>query len=403
MFLIAFLGGLLTVLSPCILPVVPFLFAGIDRTRSSILLTLGGMVLTFALVSSLAVVSSEWVIQANNTGRHVALVVMALFALSLISARISGWLASPFVLLGNCLDPQTRKMSGPLGSLMIGVATGLLWAPCAGPILGVILTGAMLQGANAQTSLLLVAYGLGSALSLGTLIFAGRGLVNRLKASIPVTGWLRRATGFAVLAAALMISTGADKTLLTGASSEGVSVLENGVLQSVPKVVEYLVSKAKAEPTLDNARGPMPSLSGAVEWLNSPALTSESLRGKVVLVDFWTYDCINCQHALPYVKDWAQKYQKDGLVVIGVHTPEYGFERIISNVRDEVKKLGITYPVAIDNNYAIWRNFDNQYWPAHYLIDAKGQVRFTHFGEGRYETQEKMIQQLLQEAKAPAA
>ncbi|MDI3185880.1 cytochrome C biogenesis protein [Pseudomonas fluorescens] len=403
MFLIAFLGGLLTVLSPCILPVVPFLFAGIDRTRSSILLTLGGMVLTFALVSSLAVVSSEWVIQANNTGRHVALVVMALFALSLISARISGWLASPFVLLGNCLDPQTRKMSGPLGSLMIGVATGLLWAPCAGPILGVILTGAMLQGANAQTSLLLVAYGLGSALSLGTLIFAGRGLVNRLKASIPVTGWLRRATGFAVLAAALMISTGADKTLLAGASSEGVSVLENGVLQSVPKVVEYLVSKAKAEPTLDNARGPMPSLSGAVEWLNSPALTSESLRGKVVLVDFWTYDCINCQHTLPYVKDWAQKYQKDGLVVIGVHTPEYGFERIISNVRDEVKKLGITYPVAIDNNYAIWRNFDNQYWPAHYLIDAKGQVRFTHFGEGRYETQEKMIQQLLQEAKAPPA
>lgn len=403
MFLIAFLGGLLTVLSPCILPVVPFLFAGIDRTRSSILLTLGGMVLTFALVSSLAVVSSEWVIQANNTGRHVALVVMALFALSLISARISGWLASPFVLLGNRLDPQTRKMSGPLGSLMIGVATGLLWAPCAGPILGVILTGAMLQGANAQTSLLLVAYGLGSALSLGTLIFAGRGLVNRLKASIPVTGWLRRATGFAVLSAALMISTGADKTLLAGASSEGVSVLEKGVLQSVPQVVEYLVSKAKAEPTLDNAQGPMPSLSGAVEWLNSPALTSESLRGKVVLVDFWTYDCINCQHTLPYVKDWAQKYQKDGLVVIGVHTPEYGFERIISNVRDEVKKLGITYPVAIDNNYAIWRNFDNQYWPAHYLIDAKGQVRFTHFGEGRYETQEKMIQQLLQEAKAPAA
>ncbi|WLI04007.1 cytochrome c biogenesis protein DipZ [Pseudomonas sp. FP597] len=403
MFLIAFLGGLLTVLSPCILPVVPFLFAGIDRTRSSILLTLGGMVLTFALISSLAVVSSEWVIQANNTGRHVALVVMALFALSLISARISGWLASPFVLLGNRLDPQTRKMSGPLGSLMIGVATGLLWAPCAGPILGVILTGAMLQGANAQTSLLLAAYGLGSALSLGTLIFAGRGLVNRLKASIPVTGWLRRVTGFAVLAAALMISSGADKTLLAGASSEGVSVLEKGVLQSVPKVVEYLISKAKAEPSFDNAQGPMPSLSGAVEWLNSPALTSESLRGKVVLVDFWTYDCINCQHTLPYVKDWAQKYEKDGLVVIGVHTPEYGFERIIDNVKDEVKKLGITYPVAIDNNYAIWRNFDNQYWPAHYLIDAKGQVRFTHFGEGRYETQEKMIQQLLQEAKAPAA
>ncbi|CAI8970755.1 cytochrome c biogenesis protein CcmG, thiol:disulfide interchange protein DsbE [Pseudomonas sp. IT-P253] len=402
MFLIAFLGGILTVLSPCILPVVPFLFAGVDRTRSSIVLTLGGMVLTFALISSLAVVSSEWVVQANNTGRHIALIVMVLFALSLISARVGDWLARPFVALGNRLDPDTRKMSGPLSSIMIGVATGLLWAPCAGPILGLILTGAMLQGANAQTSLLLVAYGLGSAVSLGSLIFAGRGLVNRLKSSIPFTGWLRRGAGVAVLAAAVVISTGVDKTLLTGTSSEGVSSVEKSLLETVPQVVDYLVSKVKADSSMDNAKGAMPSLAGAVEWLNSPALTHDALKGKVVLVDFWTFDCINCQHTLPYVKDWAKKYQKEGLVVIGVHTPEYGFERIIDNVKDQVKKLGITYPVAIDNNYAIWRNFDNQYWPAHYLIDARGQVRYTHFGEGSYDTQEKMIQQLLDEAKADA-
>lgn len=401
MLLIAFLGGILTVLSPCILPVVPFLFAGADRTRSSIMLTLGGMVLTFALISSLAVVSSEWVIQASNTGRHVALIVMVLFALSLISARVGDWLARPFVALGNRIDPNSRKMSGPLSSIMIGVATGLLWAPCAGPILGVILTSAMLQGANAGTSLLLVAYGLGSALSLGTLIFAGRGLVNRLKPSIPVTGWLRRGAGVAVLAGAAVISTGANDVLLANTSSEGVSSVEKGLLETVPKVVDYFVSKVKAE-SMDNAQGAMPSLTGAVAWINSPALTNESLKGKVVLVDFWTFDCINCKHTLPYVKDWAKKYEKDGLVVIGVHTPEYGFERIIDNVRDKVKEYGITYPVAIDNNYAIWRHFDNQYWPAHYLIDAKGQVRFTHFGEGRYDTQEKMIQQLLDEAKADA-
>jgi cytochrome c biogenesis protein CcdA/thiol-disulfide isomerase/thioredoxin len=402
MLLIAFLGGILTVLSPCILPVVPFLFAGADRTRSSILLTLGGMVLTFALVSSLAVVSSEWVIQASNTGRHVALLVMVLFALSLISARVGDWLARPFVLLGNRIDPNSRKMSGPLASIMIGVATGLLWAPCAGPILGVILTSAMLQGANAGTSLLLVAYGAGSALSLGTLIFAGRGLVNRLKPSIPVTGWLRRGAGVAVLAGAAVIATGANDLLLANTSSEGVSSVEKGVLETVPKVVDYLVSKVKADSAMDNAQGAMPSLSGAVDWLNSPALTNEALKGKVVLVDFWTFDCINCKHTLPYVKDWAKKYEKDGLVVIGVHTPEYGFERIIDNVRAKVKEYGITYPVAIDNNYAIWRNFDNHYWPAHYLIDAKGQVRYTHFGEGSYDTQEQMIRQLLEEAKAGA-
>ncbi|WP_426237285.1 cytochrome c biogenesis protein DipZ [Pseudomonas sp. TWP3-2] len=404
MFLIAFLGGLLTVLSPCILPVVPFLFAGADRSRASILLTLGGMALTFALISSLAVVSSEWVIQASNSGRHIALIVMTVFALSLISARIGDWLARPFVMLGNRLDPDTRKKAGPLRSVMIGVATGLLWAPCAGPILGVILTGAMLQGANAQTSLLLLAYGAGSALSLGALIFAGRGLVNRLKPSIPFSGWLRRGAGVAVLATAAVIATGTDNLLLAKTSSEGVAIVEKKVLENVPKVVDYLVSKVRADSIEDNAsKGAMPSLAGAVQWLNSPELSAESLRGKVVLVDFWTYDCINCQHTLPYVKDWEQKYAKDGLVVIGVHTPEYGYERIIDNVKDQVKKLGITYPVAIDNNYAIWRNFDNQYWPAHYLIDAKGQVRYTHFGEGRYEAQEQMIQQLLQEAKAPAA
>ncbi|TEA59632.1 cytochrome c biogenesis protein DipZ [Pseudomonas sp. CH235] len=404
MFLIAFLGGLLTVLSPCILPVVPFLFAGADRTRSSILLTLGGMALTFALISSLAVVSSEWVIEASNTGRHIALAVMVLFALSLISARIGDWLARPFVLLGNRLDPDSRKKTGPMASIMIGVATGLLWAPCAGPILGVILTGAMLQGANAQTSLLLLAYGAGSALSLGTLIFAGRGLVNRLKPSIPFTGWFRRGAGVAVLATAAVIATGADNLLLANTSSQGVASVEKSVLENVPKVVDYFVSKVRADSTEDEAsKGAMPSLSGAVQWLNSPELTAESLRGKVVLVDFWTYDCINCQHTLPYVKEWEKKYGKDGLVVIGVHTPEYGYERIIDNVKDQVHKLGITYPVAIDNNYAIWRNFDNQYWPAHYLVDAKGQVRYTHFGEGSYQAQEQMIQQLLKEAKAPAA
>jgi cytochrome c biogenesis protein CcdA/thiol-disulfide isomerase/thioredoxin len=403
MYLIAFLGGLLTVLSPCILPVVPFLFAGAQRSRASILLTLGGMALTFALISSLAVVSSEWVIQASNSGRYAALIVMSVFALSLISARIGDWLTRPFVMLGNRLDPDTRKKAGPMGSIMLGVATGLLWAPCAGPILGVILTGAMLQGANVQTSLLLLAYGAGSALSLGTLIFTGRGLVNRLKPSIPFTGWLRRGAGVAVLATAAVIATGFDKTLLAKTSSESVASVEKSVLENVPKVVDYFISKVRADSPMEEGRGAMPSLGGAVQWLNSPELSAESLRGKVVLVDFWTYDCINCQHTLPYVKDWAKKYEKDGLVVIGVHTPEYGYERIIDNVKEQVKKLGITYPVAIDNNYAIWRNFDNQYWPAHYLIDAKGQVRYSHFGEGRYEAQEQMIQQLLQEAKAPAA
>jgi len=404
MLLIAFLGGILTVLSPCILPVVPFLFARADQSRASIMLTLGGMVLTFALVSSVAVVSSDWVVQASNTGRHLALLVMVLFAMSLISAKVGSWLARPLVMLGNRIDPGARKLSGPLASVLVGVATGLLWAPCAGPILGVILTGAMLQGANAETSLLLLAYGIGSALSLGTLIFAGKGLVNRLRFSIPVTGWLRRGTGCAVLLAAVVISSGASNSLLAGTSSVTSNDIEQGVLQTVSGALDYVVAKVKAETAPDTETlGQMPSLDGAVEWLNSAPLTRESLRGKVVLVDFWTYDCINCQHTLPYVNQWARKYEKDGLVVIGVHTPEYGFERILDNVRKQVRQLDIGYPVAIDNDYTLWRAFHNQYWPAHYLIDATGQIRYTHFGEGRYDTQEKVIQKLLAEAKAQTA
>ncbi len=146
--------------------------------------------------------------------------------------------------------------------------------------------------------------------------------------------------------------------------------------------------------------GALPSITGAVEWLNSPPLTAEALRNKVVLIDFWTYSCINCLRSLPYVKAWANKYRDQGLVVIGVHAPEFAFEKNISNVKTEVHNLGITYPVAIDNNYAIWRAFNNQYWPAHYFIDAKGQIRHHHFGEGDYEESERIIQQLLMEAGA---
>lgn len=400
MLLIAFLGGIVTVLSPCILPVVPFLFARADRSASSVVWTLLGLALTFALVSSLAVVSSDWVVTANGIGRHVALLVLVLFALSLLSPKVSQWLTRPFVALGNRLDPATRSLSGPAASLLIGVATGLLWAPCAGPILGIILTSAILQGPNAQTSLLLLAYGLGSAVSLGALIFAGRGLLSRLKMSLPVTTWLRRMAGIAALGVAVVIASGSQRELLAGTSSQGAATVEQALLNGVPKLIDYVVDSVKAATTADTSiKGEMPSLAGAVQWLNSPELTTESLHGKVVLVDFWTFDCINCQHSIPYVNEWAKKYEKDGLVVIGVHTPEYPFERVIDNVRKNVEKLGLNYPIAIDNDYTIWRAFNNQYWPAHYFIDADGKIRYTHFGEGGYETQEKVIQQLLSEAR----
>ncbi|AUO22665.1 thioredoxin family protein [Pseudomonas sp. D8002] len=173
-------------------------------------------------------------------------------------------------------------------------------------------------------------------------------------------------------------------------------------LVGVPKAVNYLINNVDAE-SFSQSDERMPSLDGAVAWLNSPPLTAEGLKGKVVLVDFWTYDCVNCQRSLPYVNQWAKKYARDGLVVIGVHTPENAYEKVLDNVRSQVKKLDIHYPVAIDNDYRIWRAFDNQYWPAHYFFDATGKVRYSHFGEGRYDNQEKVIQALLEEARAANA
>lgn len=202
-----------------------------------------------------------------------------------------------------------------------------------------------------------------------------------------------------MLIGAALVFTGTDSVLPSEALSEGIGDVEKRVLKHLPEWTSYLPGQVKNQPK-NNGLGAMPSLSGAVEWINSPALTNDSLRGKIVLVDFWTFDCINCKRDLPIIKLWAEKYEKEGLLVIGVHTPEYGFERIVESVKNKVKEYGITFPVAIDNNNTIWRSFYNQYWPAHYLIDAKGQVRFTYFGEGNYEDQENMIRQLLEEAKA---
>jgi thiol-disulfide isomerase/thioredoxin len=145
-------------------------------------------------------------------------------------------------------------------------------------------------------------------------------------------------------------------------------------------------------------KGQLPSLAGATGWLNSPPLTAAGLRGKVVLVDFWTYSCINCLRTIPYVRAWAEKYKDQGLVVIGVHTPEFAFEKDVGNVKDAIADLEIDYPVAVDNDYAIWRAFNNRYWPAHYFIDAQGRIRHHHFGEGSYDVSERVIQELLAEA-----
>jgi cytochrome c biogenesis protein CcdA/thiol-disulfide isomerase/thioredoxin len=472
LLVLSYLGGILTILSPCVLPVLPFVFARAGRPfATSILPMLIGMALTFAGVATLAAVGGGWVVQANDYGRLVAMVLLAIFGLLLLWPRLADYATQPLVALGNRLSQSSAGEGGRgavIGSAVLGVAVGFLWAPCAGPILGLILTGAALQGANAGTSLLLLTYAAGAATSLAVALLVGGRVFQFLKKSLGAGEWIRRALGVAVLAAVAVIALGLDTGLLTRVSLAGTSQIEQSLLDKAgpqvahpgrPMPAKAMMSAdagangasgammsananggamtggamtgaaghgnaapggammsananggamtggamtgggammaAQAHQQLPPVEGDFPSLTGATAWLNTPPLTAESLRGKVVLVDFWTYSCINCLRTLPYIRAWASKYKDHGLVVIGVHTPEFAFEKNLDNVRRAVRDLKIAYPVAVDNNYAVWGAFFNNYWPADYFIDAQGKIRGHAFGEGDYDQSERLIQTLL--------
>jgi cytochrome c biogenesis protein CcdA/thiol-disulfide isomerase/thioredoxin len=407
LYLLAFVGGVLTIVSPCILPVLPFVFARADQPfRRSGLPLLAGMAATFALVAAVATFAGAWVVRANQIGRILAMVIFGVLGLALLFPGIAEFLSRPFVRLGGRVQGQGNQKPSVGRSLLLGVSTGLLWAPCAGPILGLILTGAAIEGASAHTALLLVAFAAGAGCSLGVALLAGNKVFALMKRSLGAEEWIRRGLGVAVLVGVVAIASGWDTGILRRVSLASTAGLEQRLVDRF-RPVAYARgaqpadgSAAGTEQIQLTNEGPLPSLDGAVSWLNSAPLTRDSLKGKVVLIDFWTYSCINCLRAIPYVEAWSEKYKDDGLVVIGVHTPEFAFEKDRSNVSKAVQDLKITYPVAIDSNYAIWKAFNNEYWPAHYFIDAQGQIRYHHFGEGEYDKSEEVIQQLLKEKNA---
>jgi cytochrome c biogenesis protein CcdA/thiol-disulfide isomerase/thioredoxin len=453
LLILAFLAGGLTILSPCILPVLPFVFAGAGRrfTRTGLPLLLG-MASAFTGVATLAAVGGGWALAANQYGRFAALALFALFASTLLSDRLAEWLYRPFVAVGRRLSSAGStgdERTGPLASALLGVATGLLWAPCAGPILGLVLTGAALNGASVGTTLLIFAYALGTVTSLALALGAGARVSAALKRAVGPGEWLRRGLGVAVLGGVVAIGFGWDGLLLSRIEFANTTSFEERLLEwtgarkaaasertapaavvspasgagdrrsavsteqgGAPLLIDVAFSETPSEARTPQAEaklaastgadlpveGALPGFAGATEWLNSPPLTAQALRGKVVLVVFWTFECYNCLNALPHVRAWAEKYRDHGFIVVGVHTPELPFERDVGNVRNAVARLKIDYPVAIDNSYAIWKAFGNEYWPAAYFVDAQGRIRHHHFGEHDYENSERVIQQLLREA-----
>ena len=408
MLLLAFLGGVLTIASPCILPVLPLVFSRAERrfTRATIPL-LVGLALSFTLTAALATAAAHWLIVASEIGRVVALTLLGVVAVGLLSPRAAELTTRPLHWLGARLTAGHAAGGGPLANATIGAAVGLLWAPCAGPILGLVIATASVGGTPRALELFL-SFAVGAGVSLGVALVVGNRGLAALRRVSGMDRFIRPALGVATLVTVAAIALGWDAALfakwglVSTASAEQRLVHRLAPGRDTPPETGMSLddfAAATATPALATLEGTLPPFDGATEWINSPPLTPESLRGKVVLVDFWTFACYNCLNALPHVKALYAKYKDRGFVVVGVHTPELTRERVVDNVRREVKRLGINYPVVIDNDNTIWNAFHNQYWPAAYYADATGRLRFYHFGEGRYEEQDQVVAKLLAEAR----
>ncbi|MHB0925009.1 MAG: cytochrome c biogenesis protein DipZ [Gallionellaceae bacterium] len=377
---LAFLEGVALIVSPCILPVLPLVLAtsaGGGRRRPY------GIIIGFVLAFTLFALAARQLVSLLGLDldlvKNASLALLALLGLVLLSSKLSekfGALTQGLANLGN--DLAATKGEGLLGGIAIGALIGLVWTPCAGPILAAVLVQVIRQQSDLAGNLVILSFGIGAGVPMLVIALAGRRIMGRLGFFARHAEAVRKAFGVLILLSVAYIASGADIEALfmpkeTAEAPRGELVLQDGL------------GKPYAAP----------EFAGIEAWQNSAPLTMKELQGKVVLIDFWTYSCINCVRTLPYLTDWDKKYRDMGLVIVGVHSPEFEFEKKPDNVRDAIAQHGIRYPVALDNNLSTWLNFHNRYWPAHYLIDRQGRVVYTHFGEGKYSVTENNIRYLL--------
>jgi cytochrome c biogenesis protein CcdA/thiol-disulfide isomerase/thioredoxin len=424
--LIGLLGGLITGISPCILPVLPVIFfSGTPSTATSNTAdaavavkaerqvsrpyrVIGGLVLSFSLVTLVGSALLSLLHLPQDAVRWVALVALVAIGLGLIFPRIEQLLERPFSRI-----PQ-KQIATRTNGFGLGLALGVLYVPCAGPVLAAIVVAGATAHIGLPIVVLTVAFAVGTALPLLFFALAGQRVANRVSAFRRRQREIRITAGVVtiLLAVALVFNLPA---MLQRAIPDYTHSLENKLAsnQQVQQQLGGIVNDQNKELSnctdgssqLQNC-GPAPDLKGITAWLNTPGdkpIDLHALRGKVVLVDFWAYSCINCQRAIPHVEGWYKAYHDSGFEVIGVHTPEYAFEKVTANVEKGAADLGITYPVAQDNGYSTWTNYRNRYWPAEYLIDATGVVRHVKFGEGDYNVTENLIRQLITNARTGVA
>lgn len=406
-----FLAGLVTIMAPCIWPLLPIILSAssVGGKQRPLGITLG--IMTSFTIFTLSISYVERIFHIDpNLFRIIAVVAIGLLGISMLIPSLGMRLED---LINHLLKPFRKPGKKPgegfLGGYTIGFSTGLVWAPCSGPILATVATLAATQEVNSKVILITLAYVFGLGIPLFIFSLAGSWLFKLMGRFTKYTVRIQQLFGLVMIIAALLIYTNYDKVIqlkiLKVFPSYGNFLSKFEENKEVNEQLRILRGAKEPQKAIQTNLSGLPDLGEAPEfvgishWLNTEEpLTLQDLRGKVVLIDFWTYTCINCVRTLPHVTAWYDKYKDDGFVIVGVHTPEFAFEKETKNVEQAIKQFKINYPVAQDNDYKTWRAYDNNYWPAEYLIDAKGHIRRTHFGEGSYDETEEAIRQLLQEA-----
>jgi cytochrome c biogenesis protein CcdA/thiol-disulfide isomerase/thioredoxin len=392
---IGFLAGVVTAISPCVLPVLPILLAG-GATGRKPLRIVTGLVASFVVFTLFAAWLLDKLGLPADFLRNLAIALLFLVAATLLVPRLALWIEKPFARL-------SRFRAGG-GGFLLGVSLGLVFVPCAGPVLAAVTVVAANNDVGWRAILLTLAYALGAAVPMALIAFGGKGLAGRLRKHAE---HLRIASGMLIGLVALGFAFNVDSRFQSALPGYTES-FQKHVEQSKTAERELARLRPQSKPQLAVRTTPTrgstaglpdygiaPALKPSGDWFNTKPLTLKQLRGKVVLIDFWTYSCINCLRTLPHLKAWDAAYRSRGLVIVGVHTPEFAFEHVSSNVRDAVKRLGVKYPVVQDNKFGTWDNYSNQYWPAEYMLDRKGHVRHIHYGEGSYGETEGLIRKLL--------
>jgi cytochrome c biogenesis protein CcdA/thiol-disulfide isomerase/thioredoxin len=405
--LFAFIAGVVTVLSPCVLPLLPIILSSSDGSGKQRPL---GVVVGFILSFTFFTLFLSTIVRLSGLPaeslRFISIFILITFGASLLIPWVQLQLELLFARFSS-FAPIGQNRAGFLGGLLVGLSLGLLWTPCVGPILASVISLAITGTVTTQAVFITFAFALGTAIPMFIIMLAGATALKKVPWLVRNTARIQQLFGVLMILTAVAILGNFDRKFQTYVLQTfpkygaGLTKIEDN--QSVKNQLNKLGSAGEnATPLIDvvTNRVPAPELIMGGEWFNSEPLNIADLQGKVVLVDFWTYSCINCQRTFPYLKKWWVSYKDSGLVIIGVHSPEFEFEKNPKNVQKAINDFGITYPVMQDNDFATWKAYKNRYWPAKYLIDAKGQIRYTHFGEGGYDETEKKIQELLTEAGA---